>query len=41
VGNNQKLCSLLDWTPHYTLQQTIADTLDAWRVTLKKGNFKS
>ena len=41
VGNNQKLCSLLDWTPHYTLQQTIADTLDAWRVTLKKGNSKS
>ena len=41
VGNNQKLCSLLDWTPHYTLQQTITDTLNAWRVTLKKGNSKS
>ncbi len=41
VGNNQKLCSLLDWTPHYTLQQTIADTLNAWRATLKKGNPKS
>jgi len=36
VGNNQKLFSLLDWTPHYTLQQTIADTLKAWRVTLKE-----
>ena len=42
VGNNQKLCSILDWTPHYTLQQTIADTLDAWRVTLKEiPNSKS
>jgi GDP-4-dehydro-6-deoxy-D-mannose reductase len=35
VGNNQKLCSLLDWTPRYSLQQTITDTLNAWRVLLK------
>ena len=40
VGNNQKLRSLLDWTPRYTLQQTITDTLNAWRVALKKGNSK-
>lgn len=35
VGNNQKLRSLLDWTPRYTLQQTVADTLDGWRALLK------
>jgi len=35
VGDNQKLRSILDWTPQYTLQQTIQDTLNAWRVAVK------
>ncbi len=36
VGDNQKLRSILDWTPQYTLQQTIQDTLNAWRDVVKK-----
>lgn len=31
VGSNRKLRSLLNWTPRYTLEQTIQDTLDYWR----------
>ena len=36
VGDNQKLRSILDWTPQYTLQQTIQDTLNAWRDVVKE-----
>lgn len=31
VGSNQKLRTLLDWAPKFTLEQTIVDTLDYWR----------
>ncbi len=34
VGDNRKLRQLLDWTPRYTLRQTIAETLDYWRNRL-------
>ena len=36
VGDNQKLRSILDWTPQYSLPQTIQDTLNAWRAAVKK-----
>ncbi len=38
VGDNQKLRSILDWTPQYSLRQTIQDTLNAWRAVVKKEN---
>jgi len=31
VGSSQKLHKLLGWQPRYTLEQTIADTMDFWR----------
>ena len=37
VGDNGKLLALRNWTPRFTLQQTIADTLEAWRMCLASG----
>lgn len=37
VGSNQKLRMLLDWTPKFTLEQTIVDTLEHWRKISHRG----
>jgi len=35
VGSSKKLHELLGWKPRYSLEQTIADTMEFWRKKLK------
>lgn len=36
VGNKEKIHALLGWRPQYTLEQTVADTLEYWRGKVGK-----
>lgn len=36
VGDNQKLRLTSEWSPHYTLHQTVADSLNGWRSVIHK-----
>lgn len=37
VGSSEKLQKLFDWRPRYSLEQTIADTMEFWRKNLAAG----
>ncbi len=36
LGDNKKFCTITNWKPYFTLNQTLKDTLDFWRNNLIK-----
>ena len=38
VGDNKKLRLCCEWSPRYKLNQTVADTLNSWRIQINKGS---